>query len=75
MKLFKFFFCAVICQVFLSKIKINNLDSSCHDIEANVLNYGIKRNLHTVVWFQVFQSNTNNLHTVIWFQVINNNPK
>ena len=45
--------------------------------------------LHTVVWFQVFLSNTNNymvssnyfylmivicLHAVMWFQVINDNP-
>ena len=25
--------------------------------------------MHTVIWFQVFLSNTNNLHTVVWFQV------
>ena len=25
--------------------------------------------LHTIIWFQVFLSNTNNLHTIIWFQV------
>ena len=31
--------------------------------------------LHTVVWYQVFQSNTNNLNMVVWFQVClsNNN--
>ena len=25
--------------------------------------------LHTVIWFQLFLSNTNNLRIVIWFQV------
>ena len=25
--------------------------------------------MHTVIWFQVFQSNINNLLKVIWFQV------
>ena len=29
----------------------------------------VKSFLYTVIWFQVFLSNTNNLHTVIWFQV------
>ena len=29
--------------------------------------------LHTVIWFQVFLSNSNNLQTVVWFQVTNNN--
>ena len=29
--------------------------------------------LHTVIWGQVFQSNTNNLDTVVWFQVFLSN--
>ena len=29
----------------------------------------LKQIICTVIWFQVFLSNTNNLHTVIWFQV------
>ena len=29
--------------------------------------------LHTVLWFQVFLSNTNNLQAITWFQVTNNN--
>ena len=29
--------------------------------------------LHTVIWFQVFQSKTCNLQKFIWFQVNNNN--
>ena len=30
-------------------------------------------NLHTVLWYQVFLSNTNNLHTVLWYQVFLSN--
>ena len=30
-------------------------------------------NLHTILWYQVFLSNTNNLHTVIWYQVFLSN--
>ena len=33
-----------------------------------ILKFDIK-NLHTVIWFQVFLFDTNNLHTIIWFQV------
>ena len=29
--------------------------------------------LYRVVWFQIFQSNTNNLQAIIWFQVTNKN--
>ena len=29
--------------------------------------------LQTVIWYQVFLSNTNNLHTVVWFQVFLSN--
>ena len=29
--------------------------------------------LHTVIWYQVFLSNTNNLHMVIWYQVFLSN--
>ena len=29
-----------------------------------------RKKLHTVIWFQEFQYNTNDLYTLIWFQVI-----
>ena len=32
-----------------------------------------KEFLHTLVWFQVFQTNTNNLLTFVWFQVFLSN--
>ena len=28
-----------------------------------------KKYLHTIIWFQVWLSNTNNLFSIIWFQV------
>ena len=41
-----------------------SLQSACFTALDNWAEY-------TVVWFQVFLSNTNKLYTIIWFQVIN----
>ena len=40
------------------------------ELQAPILN---RNNLYTVIWFQVFLSNTNNLNIAIQFQVSDNN--
>ena len=56
------------------------LQHTCRPNTNNFYPYSFKYSyliiicLHTVIWFQVFLSNTNNLLAIIWFQVTNNNP-
>ena len=37
------------------------------------LQFFLKRFLHTVIWYQVYISNTNDLHSNIWYQVFLSN--